>query len=357
MYKLSTFGFDPFFEEQLQGETIDKVIPARISAEHRSRYEVWSNEGTGFAQLAGRLLGEHEEETNPGVGDWVALRSPPSPDHVAIIERVFKRRTVFIRGAAGREARGQVVAANVDLVFVVCGLDADYNVRRIERYLARVWASGAQPSIILNKADVCEDTIVRVAEIEGHCPGVPVYVTSALHSEGLQEIRGLIPPGLTAAFVGSSGAGKSTLVNKLLGEERMETGEVRARDGRGCHITSHRQLVLLPGGGLLLDTPGMRELQLFDDEGISMVFPDIEELSKQCRFRDCRHDSEPGCAVMAAIAAGQISAERREHYLKLGREAKAYELRKNEHLRRKTEKVWGQLYDEGARIRRWKRSE
>ncbi len=211
--------------------------------------------------------------------------------------------------------------------------------------------------MILNKADVCEDSDLRAAEVEGRCPGVPVYVMSSLHSECLEEIRELIRPGITAAFVGSSGAGKSTLVNRLLGEDRMATGQVRTRDGRGRHVTTHRQLVLLPGGGLVLDTPGMRELQLFDDEGLGAVFSDIEELSARCRFRDCRHGSEPGCAVKAAIDAGQLSAERLEHFSKLGREAAAYELRKNEHLRRKSERVWGQLYDEGERIRRWKEGE
>jgi len=249
------------------------------------------------------------------------------------------------------------VAANVDLVFVVCGLDADYNLRRIERYLARIWAGGAQPAVILNKSDIREDAAAMVSEVEARCPGVPVHAASALRSEGVAAIRGLIRPGLTAAFVGSSGAGKSTLVNALLGEERMATGEVRAGDGRGCHVTTHRQLVLLPGGGMVLDTPGMRELRLIDDEGIGAVFSDIEELSGQCRFRDCRHGSEPGCAVRDAVERGTLHADRLDHYLKLGREARSMELRHDEHLRRKSERVWGQLHDEAVRIRRWKRGD
>lgn len=355
MHQLVNLGFGPFFEKQLQDKTIDEVIPARIAAEHRGGYEVWSSAGEGFAQLAGRLLQEHAEEALPGVGDWVLLKSQPGPGRTTIIERILDRRTMFIRGAAGREVRGQVVAANVDLVFAVCGLDADYNLHRIERYLARIWAGGAQPAVILNKADICEDTFSRITEVEDNCPGVPVYPTSALNSQGLDEIRKVIQPGLTAAFVGSSGAGKSTLVNALLGEKLMATGEVRASDGRGRHVTSHRQLVLLPDGGLLLDTPGMRELQMFDDEGISNVFADIEELAGQCRFTDCRHGTEPGCAVKEAIDQGKISADRLEHYLKLEQEAQSYELRHNEHLKRKNEKVWGQLYKEVDRLRRWKR--
>ena len=357
MYELTALGFGPFFEEQLLSWSAPEIIPARIAAEHRGAYEVWASAGAGLAQLAGRLRHEQEEEGLPGVGDWVALKAPPGPDHTTIIDRVFSRRTVFIRGASGREVRAQVVAANVDLVFVVCGLDADFNAHRIERYLARIWASGAQPAVILNKADICENAASRVLEIEGRCPGAPVYATSALHAAGLEAVRAKIREGLTAAVVGSSGAGKSTLVNALLGEEKMATGEVRARDGRGCHITSHRQLVLLPGGGLLLDTPGMRELQIFDEDGLDAVFEDIKALSAHCRFGDCRHDSEPGCAVKEAVASGELAADRLEHYRKLEREAKASELRHDEHLRRQSERVWGQLYDEVARLRRWRRGE
>jgi ribosome biogenesis GTPase / thiamine phosphate phosphatase len=354
---LAALGFGPFFEEQLRDQPLGEMIPARIAAEHRGGYEVWSSQEKGLAQLAGRLLREHEEEALPGVGDWVILKAPPGPDGTTIIERVLDRRTVFLRGAAGREARGQVVAANVDRVFVVCGLDADFNLRRIERYLARVWASGADPAIVLNKIDICDDPAAREVEVEGRCPGVPVYLTSAREGEGLMALRTMIKPGITVALVGSSGAGKSTLVNALLGEERMATGEISARDGRGQHVTSHRQLVLLPGGGLLLDTPGMRELQLLDEEGIGTVFADIEELAEQCRFRDCAHQSEPGCAVKAAVESGELPADRLEHYQQLEKEAQAYRLRHNEHERRKSEKVWGQLYDEGRLARRLKRED
>lgn len=352
MYELSTLGFGPFFEEQLPA---GDVILARVAAEHRGGYHVWSNAGTGFAQIAGRLTRELERKAFPGVGDWVTLKSPPGSGHTSIIESVLARRTVFIRGAAGRQTRGQVVAANIDFVFVVCGLDADYNIRRIERYLARIWASGAQPLIILNKADVCEILDERVAEVKTVAVGVPVLVTSAIRSEGLEEIQPYILPGVTAAFIGSSGAGKSTLINVLLGQERMATMEIRARDGRGRHTTTHRQLILFPGGGLLIDTPGMRELQLFDEEGIGAVFSDIEDLSAQCRFRDCRHQSEPGCAVRQAVAAGQLPTQRLDHYLKLEKEANAYELRHNEGLKRKAEKAFGRQIAEAGRISRWKR--
>jgi ribosome biogenesis GTPase len=354
VYELSALGFGPFFEQQIQSPDDGDVILARIAVEHRGGYEVWSNTGSGPAQLAGRLRLDLEGAGSPGVGDWVVVKDAPDPDHTTVIERVLARLTVFTRGAAGREARAQVVAANVDLVFAVCGLDADFNLRRIERYLARIWASGAQPAVILNKADLCGDLAGRIFEVESRCVGVPIHVTSALYSQGVETIRACIHDGMTVALVGSSGAGKSTLINALLGEERMRTGEVRASDGRGCHVTTHRQLVLLPGGGLLLDTPGMRELQLLDEDGLDNVFKDIAALARGCRFRDCRHDTEPGCAVKKAVESGALDAERLEHYRKLEREARAYELRRDERKRRQTERVWGQLSDEVAQLRKWK---
>ena len=354
VYALSALGFGPFFEEQVQRWGAETIIPARIAAEHRGGYAVWSNTGAGLARLAGGLRHRQGGEGLPAVGDWVGLREPPGPAHTTIIDRLCTRRTVFTRGAAGRETLAQVVAANVDLVFVVCGLDEDFSLHRIERYLARIWASGAVPAVILNKADLCEDVGGCIREVESRCAGVLVHATSALHSDGLAAIQASIRPGWTAAFVGSSGAGKSSLINALLGEQRMETGETRASDGRGCHITTHRQLVLLPGGGLLLDTPGMRELQILDDDGLGRVFDDIAECAAQCRFRDCRHDHEPGCAVKEAIAAGGLPAERLQHYQKLQREAEAYERRHDQRLRRQSERLWGQLHDEVARLRKWK---
>ena len=315
-------------------------IPARIASEHRGGYEIWSTFGEGYAQLAGRIAQGVDGEAFPGVGDWITLKSPPLPNETSIIDKVLARRTVFIRGAAGREARAQVVAANVDLVFVVTGLDADYSVRRIERYLALVWASGAQPVVVLNKVDLCDDADARVGEVE---------------AASLEPVRGLLGEGLTAAFVGSSGAGKSTLINSLVGEARMPTREVRSRDGRGCHTTTRRQLVLLPQGGLVIDTPGMRELQLADEEGLDTVFADIEELAARCRFGDCMHRSEPGCAVREAVADGDLPHERLEHYLKLVAEARAYEIRHDERRRREADRAFGKrIARDGALIRRWK---
>ena len=350
MNELSALGFGPFFERQIQAP----AIPARIAAEHRGAYEVWSATGSGRAQLAGRLRSELGDAGAPGVGDWVIVKDAPRPDATTVIVRVLTRRTAFTRGAAGRDARSQVIAANVDLVFAVCGLEADFNVRRIERYLARIWASGAQPAVLLNKADLCDALAGHIAEVERHCVGVPILVTSALHSRGIEAVRACVRDGTTVAFVGSSGAGKSTLVNALMGQERMRTAEVRASDGRGCHVTTRRQLALLPGGGLLLDTPGMRELQLVDGNGLAAAFAEVAALAGRCRYRDCRHDTEPDCAVKEAVASGVLDAERLEHFRELEREARAYELRHDERKRRQAERVWGRLSDEVARLRKWK---
>lgn len=351
---LSALGFSPFFQQQIPTSDEGTAVPARIAAEHRGVYDAWSLDGSGPAQLAGRLRLDLPEAGFPGVGDWVLLKEAPGPERMAVINRVLERRTLFTRGAAGREARAQVIAANVDRVFVVCGLDGDFNIRRIERYLARVWASGAQPVVVLNKADLCPDTADRVAAVERHAAGVPILVTSALQSTGIQDLLACIEPGMTVALVGSSGAGKSTLVNALLGRHRMRTGEVRASDSRGRHVTTHRQLVLLPAGGLLLDTPGMRELQLQDQEGLDAVFVDVAQVAEGCRYRDCRHDGEPGCAVAMAVESGRLAAERVEHFQKLQGEAQAYERRHDVRLRRQSERVWGELHREVDRLRRWK---
>lgn len=352
--ELSRLGFAPFFLNQLARWSVPPLVPARIAGAHRGGYDLWSASGSFPGRLAGALRRRLADEAIPGVGDWVVADPPAYPGAVALVRDVLERRSVFTRGAAGREARPQVVAANVDRVFIVIGLDAGANPRSIDRYLARIWAGGAEPRVVLNKVDLAPDAAGVTAEVEGRCPGVPVHAISALHARGLDELRAAVPEGCTAALVGSSGAGKSTLVNALLGEERQRTAAVQDFGARGRHTTTRRELLLLPGGGLLLDTPGMRELEVIDEEGLGVVFDDVARLADGCRFRDCRHDSEPGCAVLAAVAAGELDSERLEHYHKLQREAAAYELRHDVRARRAAERVWGQLSDEGALIRKLK---
>jgi ribosome biogenesis GTPase len=336
---VSALGFGPFFEEQLRQLDRRGRLPARIAAEHRGGYEVWTGAATGLARLAGKL----RRGSPVAVGDWVLLRDPPDPHHTAVMDHLFERRTVFTRGIAGRQARAQIVAANIDQVFVVCGLDEDFSLHRIDRYLARIWASGATPAVVLNKADRCDDVPGHVRAVERHAPGVPVYTTHALAAEGIAPIATTIPPGATAAFVGSSGTGKSTLINALVGEARMATGATMPGDGRGRHTTTHRQLVPLPGGGLLLDTPGMRELQLVDEEGLAQVFGEVEAMAAACRFRDCRHEGEPGCAVRPALEDGTLPAERLAHYHQLRKEAQGYELRQDERSRRQADRAFGRF--------------
>lgn len=352
MYELPSLGFGPYFEEQLPD---DEAIPARIAGEHKHSYVVWSSAGEGFARLSGRLTRTLGDEGYPTTGDWVTLKAVATPGHTATIDRLLTRRTVLTRGAVGHQARGQVIAANVDIVFVVIGLDANYNVRRIQRYIARVRAGGAMPIVILNKTDACDDVSSCIAEVERAVPGVTIIPTSAVLAYGMGLIIGNLQTGTSATFVGSPGAGKSTLINALLGEERLRTGESRTQDGRGRHTTSHRQMVMLPSGGLLIDTPGMRELALPDEEGIGMVFPQIEELASRCRFRDCTHQSEPGCAVRQAVETGELPGDQVEHYLELTAEARASERRHNERVRRQSERAVGRQRGKDLHlIQRWK---
>jgi ribosome biogenesis GTPase / thiamine phosphate phosphatase len=353
--ELSLLGWSPFFERDWSRREREESVPARVAAEHRSGYEVWSATGECFAELSGRLRHDPGEAGFPAVGDWVLLARAPAGGQLALVERVLPRQSCLVRSAAGREARAQVVAANVDRVFVVVGLDADFNLRRIERYLARIHASGAEPAVILSKADLCADRAARIREVEARCPGMSVQAISALQGEGVAAILAGIAAGRTIALVGSSGAGKSTLVNALAGRELLATGAVRERDGRGCHVTTHRQLVMLPGGGLLIDTPGMRELALIDEDGLSDTFSEIAELAARCRFGDCRHDREPGCAVRAAISAGTLAEDRLGHFLKLEQEARAHELRHDVRRRRAAERAFSRF----ARVvqrdkRRWR---
>ncbi len=352
--ELSLLGFDAFFLNQLSRWSVPPLVPARIAGAHRNRYVLWCAGESVPAVLAGALRHELADEAVPGVGDWVVAEPPAHPGEMALARGVLERRSVFLRGAAGREARPQVVAANVDRVFIVIGLDAGPNPRGIDRYLARIWAGGAEPRVLLNKADLLPDAALVAAEVEARCPGVIVHTVSALGDQGLDELRAAIPPGCTVALVGASGAGKSTLVNALLGEARQATAAVQAGGARGRHTTTRRELILLPGGGLLLDTPGMRELEVIDEEGLDVVFDDVARLATGCRFRDCRHVSEPGCAVLAAAAAGALDPERLEHYHKLQHEAEAYELRHDARARHAAERVWGRLSDEGEMIRRLK---
>lgn len=317
--RLAALGWNDFFATAFAGLP-DGLVPARV-IQQRGLYGVGAEEGDFLAVPSGRFRHESLGPMDyPAVGDWVALRLPEGEGQ-ALIHSLLPRRSCFSRKGAGRRPEEQVVAANVDTVFLVSGLDNDYNPRRIERYLAAAWDSGAQPVILLNKADRCADPQACRDEIEALALGVSVHVLDALHGEGVGELREHLAPGRTVALLGSSGVGKSTILNRLLGGDVQRTREVREGDDRGQHTTTHRELFLSPEGWLVIDTPGMRELQLWDsDEGLQSVFSDVEDLAAQCPFSDCRHETEPGCAVLAALEDGTLPAERLESFRKLQKE-------------------------------------
>lgn len=316
-FTLEDLGWTSRFAEAFEPHRAEGVSPARVSLEHTHIYRVVSPAGDELARVSGRLRHDASGRADfPAVGDWVVVETAAGGD--ARIRAVLPRATRFSRRAAGNPTEEQVVAANIDVVFLVSGLDHDFNPRRIERYLVTAWESGAAPVIVLNKADLVDDPAPLVADVAGLAAGVPVHAVSARHPESMAALRAYLGRGRTAALLGSSGVGKSSIANALIGEERLRTREVRGSDSRGRHTTTGRQLVLLPGGGILIDTPGMRELQLWDrGEPVTGAFADIESIGEGCRFRDCRHAGEPGCAVTAAVAAGMLPAARLESYRKL----------------------------------------
>lgn len=297
------------------------LVPGRVVRQARGLLSVQTSERLFLARTAGRLLHQAAgAEALPTIGDWVALQLP-SGDGEALLHAVLPRRGVLMRREAGSERDGQLIAANLDVVFLVAGLDDNYNPRRIERALAMAWNSGAAPVVVLSKADLDSRVAERLLEVEALAPGVPVLALSARTGEGVEALLPLLPAGKTGTLLGSSGVGKSTLVNRLLGEERLATQAVREEDAKGRHTTTHRELFMLPGGGLLIDGPGMRELGLWgEEEGVDQAFADILGLAEGCRFTDCQHGGEPGCAVRAAVAAGALEEARLVSFEKLRRE-------------------------------------
>ena len=294
------------------------IQPGRVAIEFNQIFRIYVDGGEIDAVTAGRLKHRARGRVElPAVGDWVALRKRPEEDRGVIVE-VLPRRSAFTRRAAGEPTGEQVVAANVDVVFVVMGLDRDYNHRRLERYLLMARESGASPAIILTKPDLSSDLSSQLNDVTTLAGDVVVHVVNPKAGEGLDHVRRHLAPGRTAALLGSSGVGKSTIINRLVGEDVRRTQEVRAADSRGRHTTSHRELVVLPDGGLIIDTPGMRELQLWDaSASVKETFEEIEALAPGCHFTDCRHRDEPRCAVKAAVAEGTVSADRLDSYLKV----------------------------------------
>jgi ribosome biogenesis GTPase / thiamine phosphate phosphatase len=301
------------------------LVPARVAIQHRGAYDLLHEQGEQRASAANRLV---REEGLPAVGDWVGLDLTSN-----LIEALLPRRTSISRKEVWQATREQILAANVDVAFLVQALPLDFNPRRLERYLAMAWESGAQPVVLLTKTDLVDDVQPYLDEVEtitlGSCP---VHAVSARTGAGLDELCAWLEPNRTAVLLGSSGVGKSTIVNALVGEEILATQEVRADDQMGRHTTTRRELILVPTGGVVLDTPGIRELQLWDAD-LEQTFGDIEETARRCRFSDCNHDREPGCAIREALADGSLASDRWQSYLKLQRELEAIEARRNHLLR------------------------
>lgn len=318
---LARIGWRAGFAAQL-GELAPGQRVARVVEQHRSGYHVHDGHESFPVQAPAAMIRAGVDALErPAVGDWVVL-DPAKPPMIA---RLLERTTALKRAAAGERFAHQLIATNVDSVLVVCGLDGDFNLRRIERYLVMIRGSGALPVVVLTKADLCEDVDARVAEVQRliGAEGIALAV-NAREATAAEALAPYLRAGDSAVLVGSSGAGKSTLTNRLLGIERQRTGEVRDHDSRGRHTTTHRSLIALPSGACLIDTPGMRELKLSGDEELGAVqFADIEAFAAECRFRDCAHRNEPGCRVQAAVKSGELPAERFEHYLKLGAEIDA----------------------------------
>jgi ribosome biogenesis GTPase len=339
---ITLYGWSDALQRDFAPLAAQGLSPARVIVQQRGRYRLAADTGETEGRVSGRFAHEAAEGDYPVTGDWAAVELKGG---VAIIQHVMPRATVFTRKAAGPSGAAQVVAANVDTALLAASLNADFNLRRLERYLATAYESGAAPVIVLTKADACDAVEGLVAEVEAIAFGVPVVAVSAVTGDGLDMLRAHLPPGRTAVLLGSSGVGKSTLVNALADAELMATRAIREDDAHGRHTTTHRELVLLPSGALILDTPGMRELSLWEAEaGVASVFADVtaevERIAEDCHFRDCAHGREPGCAVQAALADGRLDADRWRSFQKLQREL-AHETRKEDpRARAAARKVW-----------------
>jgi len=335
--QLAALGWDSYFDEKFKPFALGDGVPARVIADYGTEYLVHDGTDSSRASVARRV--RDDGAATPAVGDWVSVleREP-----VGAILGVVERRTVFARKAPGTETREQVLAANVDVAFVVAAA-TDVNARRIERYLTIAWQSGATPVVLLTKADIADDLDAMRAELEAVSLGTSVIVTSAVTGDGVDEIIRELRPARTGVLLGPSGAGKSTLINRIVGSDLMRTRLIH-RSGEGRHMTSHRQLVQLPQGGMIIDTPGLREAQLWEgEEALVNVFEDIEELALTCRFTDCAHATEPGCAIKAAIDAGTLDAERFRSYRKLQRELRAVAAKTDARLALEERKKWKQI--------------
>jgi ribosome biogenesis GTPase len=341
---LDSLGWNENLAQAFLEHKTDSAFPARVTQQHRDRYAILGADGEREAVVTGQFRhGSRSRADFPAVGDWtVAVQ--PTPNDQTTIAALLPRKSAFSRKVAGEVSDEQVLAANVDIAFLVNGLDGNHSLRRIERYLASAWDSGATPVVVLNKADLCDDIDTALAEVEGVALGADILAVSAARRSGIDDLAAYLKPGMTGVLLGSSGVGKSTIVNALIGHERQAVTDVREADSKGRHTTVSRELIVLPDGGLLIDTPGLRELQLWiGEDSLQQSFSDIEQLASNCRFRDCTHRLEPGCAVREALTDGSLDSKRFDSYLKLQRELRYLERRQDARAAREERDKWKRI--------------
>lgn len=350
---LQTLGWNDYFNSEFSKYIEQGYSVGRIALEHKRIYRIFTEKGEVLGEVSGKL--RHNSMTRedfPAVGDWVLI-SPRYEEGKATIHGVLPRFSKFSRKVAGTTTEEQIVATNVNTLFLVNALNQDFNLRRIERYLIMAWESGANPVIVLTKSDLCNDVDEKIKQIEAVALGVPVHALSVKEEAGINQLDSYLLEGQTVALLGSSGAGKSTLTNRLIGVEKQLVNEIREGDDRGKHTTTHRELIVVPSGGIIIDTPGMRELQLWDTEGsLGQSFEDIETLAESCYYRDCTHGNEPKCAIVEAISVGSLEEDRFKSYLKLQKEL-AYLERKNDKRAQLEERnKWKKLSGDRTRTHR-----
>jgi len=352
---LKELGWDQNLSKISNEDDTNNIIPGRISTHSGKHYVVITQDGEHKAIISNSFLKSINQKSDiPTVGDWVGLEVNPeiNTNHIRF---VFPRKNKLSRKVAGTKSEEQIIASNIDIVFIMTSADSDFNVRRLERYLSMVYEINAHPIIVINKIDKTNDFEKYKTKAEKICRDVPIITISAKEGKGIEEISKYTKIGKTIVLVGSSGVGKSTLINYLLGYSRQAVGEIRKSDDKGRHITTSRELIILPNGGIIIDNPGIRELQLWSSgEGISKLFSDIEEISKLCKFKDCSHEHEPGCAVKKAVEEGTITIERLNSYKKLLREKDHLSLRRDIYKKRKKDKKLAKMYRTGHDIRRYK---
>jgi len=342
--KLESLGWNSYFEQFFQPYQVEGFEIGRVTLEHKRLYRILTEQGELLAEISGKFRYNAKGiEDYPAVGDWVVIKARWD-EKKATIHSILPRKSKFSRKIAGTTTEEQIVATNVDTIFLVNALNHDFNLRRIERYLLTAWESGANPVIVLSKSDLCDNVNEKIQEVESIAMGVPIHAISAEKNIGIDSLKTYLRDGQTIALLGSSGVGKSTLTNLLLGYHKQDVQEIREEDGRGKHTTTHRELVLLESGGILIDTPGMRELQLWGGEdSLNKPFTDIEELANECRFRDCTHNNEPGCAIQEAIKQGILDKNRFHHFKKLQKELAYLERKENQRAALKEKEKWKKI--------------